>query len=177
MWPKNGENGSGQNGSASSLFPSSKACATGARVSAQLNLTRTYSSSGQHAPQWRTAAGAHRHPRGADTGTAPIAKRILDKPILERVVRDHHHPGIRRHGLAKFREATFQARELVVYRDSQSLENPRLILGFRDPAERPVEDSDQVVTCPERCRGPTLDDGPCKPPGAAFLSIFVEDPS
>ena len=140
------------------------------------DVTRTYGLPGQHLPQWRTSAGAHWHPRRADAGAAPIAERILDQPILERVVRDHHHPCIRRHHIPKFREATFQGHEFLVDDDSQGLEDPRLFLGFRSPTQRLIEDSDQVVARPQRCRGPTLDDDPCKPTGAGFFSVFVEDP-
>jgi hypothetical protein len=56
------------------------------------------------------------------------------------------------------------------------LEYPGFFLGLRASTQRSVEHRNQIVTRPEGCLGPTLDDSARQRPRTGFFSIFMEDP-
>src|SRR5690606_35072240 len=112
--------------------------------------------------------------RRADAPAAPLPEGLLHPPVLQRVVGQHHEHAPRRQLVPQDGQRPLELLQLLVHRDPQRLEDPRLVLHTETCAEDSLQDLQQVVARPERLLPTPLHHLRRQPPRTPLLTVTPE---
>jgi hypothetical protein len=105
-------------------------------------------------------------------------EELFDDPILERVERDHHDPPARAEDAHGCRESLLEVRELVVDRDTESLEDAcRGVDAARPPRLHAGDETAEIVSRLERRFDTATDDRSRDARRLRLLAVLGEDSS
>ena len=118
------------------------------------------------------AAGADRLPGGQTQALRPLPEGVLHHPILARMIADDRQPPAGHQGVAERGQRARRARQLVVHRDPDRLEQPGEIRRARARAQHRADRVDQVVAGRERLARPGAARLPAPAAGARRSSPY-----
>src|ERR1019366_6831390 len=122
------------------------------------------------------AARADGLPRWADAGETPVAKRVLDDPVLPRVVGDHREDASGNESVTQCRQRAGERLEFVVDGDAYRLEEPRELARPRPRTEDGADRADEGVAQLEGTVRAPSDDLVGEARRAGLIAVLAEDP-